>query len=157
MRAFILCIAALSSTPVLADANIYIDYRVYSVRTRPKPVTGYGAASINIVLHDNGTADNMIHARGKNPRTYETTNRALGPQKSGTQYRVIDQNTIERTFDDKTHTYIVNVKVAGKTCTATVSYKLKPGQKDYEAFSSELGVMAHYSILRGEDVTCSIR
>jgi hypothetical protein len=157
VRFLIVCLSAfISSHAFAADINIFVDYRVHAVRVSPKPSDGIGKASINIVLHEDGTAEDVITAYGKNPKTLELKKRALGSHPTGVEYHVIDNNTIERTFSDTTFLYVIRVKVEGKSCTAHVDYKLNPAQKEYVTRSPELGVTAHYSTLQMVDAKCTI-
>ncbi|MDB5636838.1 MAG: hypothetical protein JWP51_1746 [Bradyrhizobium sp.] len=137
------------------DTAISVKYKTHAKRLRPKPVEGDGAGNIHIVLHANGTVDDVVEGEGKNAKKWELKNRKLGAHK-GTRYRVIDEHTIERTFDERTFDYKVRIIVDGKSCKADVSYTLHPGHTEFVAYSPELGVMAYYSELKPFDVECKI-
>jgi hypothetical protein len=138
------------------DVHISVKYKTHAVRLRPKPVEGDGAGNIKIVLHTNGTVEDVVEGEGKNPKKWELKTRRLGNQKTGAQYHVIDRNTIERTFDNKSFTYAVKITVDGTSCKADVSYALKPGQKEFITYSPELGVTAYYSQIKSFDIDCKI-
>jgi hypothetical protein len=157
VRFIVLCVALLfSSRAFAADVNIFVEYRVHAVRVSPTPNDGIGKASINIILHENGTAEDVVTAYGNNAKTWQQEKRKLGSHPTGVEYHVTDSNTIERTFSDTTFFYVVRVKVDGKSCNAQVEYRLKPAQKEYITHSTELGVMAHYSTLEMVDSNCTI-
>jgi hypothetical protein len=158
VRFIAICIALfVSGQAFAADINIFVDYRVHAVRVSPKPSDGIGKASIDIVLHEDGTAEDVVAVYGKNAKTWELKKRAMGHQKSGVEYHITDNDTIERTFADTTFFYIVRVTVDGKSCKAQIDYKLKPNEKEYVTYSTELGVMAHYSLLEMASANCTIR
>jgi hypothetical protein len=159
VRLVLVCLGLLLASVSFAatsDTFIQVKYKTHAIRIRPKPVEGDGAANIKIVLHANGTVDDVVEGEGKHPKTWELTKRPLGNHKTGARYRVLNENTIERTFDGKTFAFKVRITVDGKSCKAEVSYTLNPGEKEFEAYSPELGGMAHYSALRPFDVECKI-
>jgi hypothetical protein len=138
------------------DIHISVRYKTHAIRLRPKPVEGDGAGNIKIVLHANGTVDDVVEGEGKNAKKWELKKRSLGVHKAGVQYRVVDRNTIQKTFADGTFVYDVKVVVDGNTCKADVSYTLKPGEKEFVTYSPELGVKAYYSQLKPFDIDCKI-
>jgi hypothetical protein len=135
-----------------SDTHISIHYRAKSVRVRPTPRTGGGDVDFGIVLHANGTVeDNYSVKDGK----HGSSKSKLGPSK-GLVYRVLDSGTITRTADLGTHYHKITIHTSGKNCTADVEFILKPGEKEYLEFSTELKTMAFFSSLRTEYVTCVI-
>jgi hypothetical protein len=153
-----LCVMLSASAAYAAsgDTLIAISYKTHAVRLRPKPASGDGAGAVRIVLHANGTVDDVVEGKGKNAKKWEMKSRKLGAQKSGAQYRILDKNTIERTFSDSTFLYIVKIMVDGKSCKADVVYTLKPGQKEFVMYSPDLGKRAYYSEVKPFDVDCRI-
>jgi hypothetical protein len=85
-------------------------------------------------------------------RRNELKKRSLGVHKAGVQYRVVDRNTIQRTFADGTFVYVVKVVVDADASKADVSYTLKPGENEFAAYSPQLGVKAYYSQLKPFDI-----
>lgn len=128
------------------------------MRVRPQPNAGVGAVSLHVVLHTDGTVDDVVEAKGgKNTKKWEMKERKLGSRKDfSAQWRVIDSNTLERKFAEATFDYTVKVAVNGKSCKADVGYALHAGQKEYVAQSAELDRLAYYSELRPFDVKCKI-
>jgi len=154
-------LAALVATTADAapgDTNITVSYKVWSVRLKPQPVKGDGAVALRVVLHADGTVDDVLEAKGgKNTKTYENKDRRLGSKRDFVaQWRVIDANTLERKTIDTTFDLTVKVMVDGKKCKADVGYTLHPGQKEYVVYSPQLKQMAHYSELRPHEVRCKI-
>jgi hypothetical protein len=134
------------------DTHISIHYRAKSERVRPTPRTGGGDVDFSIVLHADGTiADSYSVKDGK----HGSSKSKLGPSK-GPVYRVLDSGTVTRTVDLGTHYHKITIHTSGKNCTADVEFILKPGEKEYREFSTELKTMAFFSSLRTEYVTCVI-
>lgn len=139
------------------DTVILVSYKVNSVRVRPEPVTGVGEATLRVVLHADGTVDDVVEAKGKNAKQFELKKRKLGSHKdTSAQWRVINANTLERTFTDPASFAKWKITVDGKTCNAEVSFTLKPGEKEYIFYSPQLGKTAYYSEAKPFDVQCKI-
>ncbi|OQW58294.1 MAG: hypothetical protein A4S14_08150 [Proteobacteria bacterium SG_bin9] len=135
------------------DTNIYVHYKVNAVRVRPSARVGSATVDFRIVLRANGTVSDAFAVKDGLKGTAKVK---LGRQPKGVVYRVIDDSTIERTFDVGAHIHKLTVKVAGKNCTATSDYILKPGEKEFRDYSTELKQMAYFSSLKAEYVTCVI-
>lgn len=135
------------------DTNIYVHYKVNAVRVRPSARAGSATVDFRIVLQANGTVSDAFAVKDGLKGGVKIK---LGRQPKGVVYRVIDDSTIERTADVATHMHKLTVKVAGKNCTATSDYVLKPGQKEFREYSTELKQMAYFSSLKAEYVTCVI-
>jgi len=148
---------ATAADAATSDTVIAINYKVNTVRIKPEPATGVGEGALHVVLHADGTVDDVIEGKGKNAKKWELKKRKLGNHKDkSAQWRVIDANTIERTFVDPAHVSRWKIVVDGKSCKAEVSYTLKPGHKEYIFYSPQLGKMAHYSEIKPFDVQCKI-
>lgn len=135
------------------DTNIYVHYKVNAVRVRPSFRVGSATVDFRIVLHANGTVKDAFAVKDGQKGGAKVK---LGRQPKGVTYRVIDNSTIERTFDVGTHIHKLTVKVEGKNCTAASDYTLKPGKKEFRDYSTELKQLAYYSSLKAEYVTCVI-
>ena len=140
------------------DTFISVAYKVKAVRIKPQPSAGVGSVALHVVLHPDGTVDDVVEAKGgKNTKKWELKERKLGSQKDfSAQWRVIDANTLERKFAERTYDYIVRVVVQGKSCKADVTYALHAGQKEYVSHSAQLDQIAYYSELKPFDVKCRI-
>jgi hypothetical protein len=139
------------------DTHIAIKYQIRSTRVRPTPAQGSTTVNIKIILHANGTVEDVIGAEGDKPKQWELKSRKLGHHATGAEYRVIDKNTIVRTFaDPKTHVYTVRIAVNGSSCKADVTFTLKPQQTEFAVYSTKLGTTAYYSQLEPFDTECKI-
>jgi len=138
------------------DTNIHVTYKVASTRVRPSPIEGDGSGSLRVILHADGKVDDVVEGEGKYAKRWEMKDRKLGPQDSGAQYRVIDRNTIVRTSSSPTHTFTVRITVSGTSCRANVTYTLKPGHREFEVYSPQLGTAAFYSKLSPHSISCRI-
>jgi|EndMetStandDraft_4_1072995.scaffolds.fasta_scaffold411024_1 hypothetical protein len=162
MRALVclpIMLLATAADAATGDAMISVSYKVKAVRLRPQPNAGVGAVSVRVVLHADGTIDDVVEAKGgKNTKKWEMKDRKLGERKDfSAQWRVIDASTLERRSAEATFDYNVKVVVSGKACKADVSYTLHAGQKEYVTHSAELDRLAYYSELRPFDVKCNIK
>ena len=135
------------------DTNIYVHYKTKAVRVRPSFRAGTALVDFRIVLHANGTVDDVFAV--KDGQKGATKNR-LGVNPKNVAYKVIDASTITRATDLGTHFHKLTVRVSGKNCTAAVDFVLKPGRAEYKDYSTELKTMAYYSKLETEYVTCVI-
>ena len=151
------CAAFIFSGPAFADTVIDVKYDTKVKRLRPSPVEGTGGGKVKMILHENGKIDDVIESIGTKTRTDRNKNTRLGRTGSETTYKVIDKNTILRTFRSRTHTWEVKITVAGKICNADVKYTLLPGQTEFAIFSPSLGVLAYYSDVTPTNIQCSIQ
>ena len=118
----------------------------------PYSRTGSVDIDFGIVLHANGTVEDTYSVKdGK----HGSSKGKLGPSR-GLVYRVLDSGSVTRTTDRGTHYHKITVHASGKNCTADVDFILKPGEKEYSDFSSELKTTAYYSSFTVEYVTCVI-
>ena len=153
----LLILFATAADAAPGDTVITINYKNKAVRVRPQPTEGVGEVSLHIVLHANGTVDDVVEGKGKNAKKWELKKRKLGAHKDkSAKYRVIDANTIERTFADRNFVYAVKIVVDGKSCKADVGYTLDPGQKEFNVYSPQLGKLAYYSEIKPFDIQCKI-
>lgn len=157
LLALLIVLATPTAYAASGDTNIAVKFKVHSTRVRPTPHEGVGSTNIKIVLHANGTVEDVVELEGKKPKQLELRSRRLGYQVTGTEYRVIDHNTIVRTVAGaKTHIITMSVVVDGSSCKADVTFALKPGQKEFETYSTGLGTVAYFSELKPFDVECKI-
>lgn len=148
---------ATAADAATGDTVISVTYKVDTVRIRPEPAKGAGEGELHVVLHADGTVDDVVWGKGKNAKKWELKKRKLGSRSGkSAQWRVIDANTLERTFVDPAHVSKWKIVVDGKSCKAEISYTLKPGRKEYIFFSPQLGKTAYYSEAKPFDVQCRI-
>jgi hypothetical protein len=136
------------------DTRISVHYRTKGVRIRPTPHTGGVDVDFTIVLHADGTvADSYVVKDGE----HNSRNIRLGaaPQ-SGPAWRVLDSGAITRSVDLGTHFHKMAIRTSGKNCKADVEFILKPGMKEYRAYSAQLKGMAFFSSIDVEYATCVI-
>lgn len=141
-----------------ADVNIHLEYTTHVYRVRPKPGTKTSTLKSDIVLHPDGRIEENLQHLGRHLRTELIKNQKLGDNPASIlQFRVIDENTISRTFDDGVLSGVTKIAVDGKTCKATVELKMNPTLKEYQDYSTELGEKAYYRDLKVLQAKCTIR
>lgn len=155
---FLVLLFSIEASAASGDTNIFVSYKIDTTRLRPSPVSGVGEVSLRAVLHSDGTVDDVVEAKGgKNTKQWQLNDRKLGGQKDfKPQWRVIDENTLERKSSERTYDLIVRVIVKGKNCKADVAYALHPGQKEYVVYSTQLDQIAYYSKLKPFALKCKI-
>jgi hypothetical protein len=148
---------ATAAEAATGDTVITVASKAMTTRIKPQPGTGVGEASVSIVLHADGTVDEVLEGKGKHAKKWEVKKRRLGSQKEGAvQLRVLDKNTIERTSGGPTHVLSIKILVDGPSCKADVAYTMKPGAKEMVMYSTGLGKMTHYSEIKPFEVKCTI-
>jgi hypothetical protein len=161
MRLFLLCIALLSSSAALAeigDTNIHVEYVTNAYRIRPKPGLKTTTIKLDIVLHANGNVEDLVLVQGPHPRKSGAKDRKLGENRASlVQYRIIDESTILRTFDDGVQAVSVKIELKkSKGCEATVKFTINPTLKEFQDYSTELGTKAFYRDLKVLRTKCTI-
>jgi hypothetical protein len=69
-------------------------------------------------------------------------------------WRVLDDNTLLRTWTRAQHVETMRVTVSGNTCKATIAYELKPGFKEYQLPSIRDGRPLYFTALSAKDIAC---
>ena len=75
-------------------------------------------------------------------------------ERSQTNWRVLDDNTLVRTWNRAQHVETIRVTVSGNTCQATIAYELKPGFKEYQTPSIRDGRPLYFSSFAAQNITC---
>ena len=106
---------------------------------------------IQLILSGSGTVREV--GSGSNNSIQRSFN--SGGVLGNSRWRVRSKNQIERVTDNPTHYQLVLVTVNGRSCRATISLRMKPGQKTYTV----IGVAGGYvqsDRPRYENVRCAI-
>jgi hypothetical protein len=69
-------------------------------------------------------------------------------------WRVLDDNTLLRTWSRAQHFETMRVTVSGNTCKAAIAYELKPGFKEYQLPSIRDGRPLYFTALAAKDIAC---
>jgi len=147
------------TAPALAesgDTTITVRYRNSSVRVQPSYLESYSDIQTSMVLHSDSKINEQTSSSGARGQQTASVS-SLGGNSPGVTYRVVGPSKIQRVLVAKNYVQTMTVSVSGKSCTAQVENALKPGQKLYDAYSTQLGVSALYSTLKPVGVTCSIQ
>jgi hypothetical protein len=151
MKALLVLAVLLPSVAMADDTQIRlrIDYTSYRVKPQPRQTRNH----VNFVfsLKEDGSIQQEAKSAGAHGK--QTKSEA----KLGKNFRVVDEKTIERKteFNDRIQT--ITIKVAGNRCRATMTNELKPGFKEWESTSTELGAKAYYRDWKMASSTCTIR
>jgi hypothetical protein len=110
--------ALLTSGAALADntdIKIHVEYTTSAFRLRPKPGPERATTTLDIVLHPDGKVEDRFSEHGSHARKYSSRDGKLGENKASlTQYRVVDESTVLRTFDDGVLAGSTKIEVKGQ-------------------------------------------
>jgi hypothetical protein len=137
------------------DTVINIAVTVRTDRVRPEPSTGFSTPKWSFVLHKDKTVTDTYDSTGDRPLK-ETNLRKLGGKNEG-RFEVLGPDHLRRHSAGKTFTQQIDVFIKGPTCTAAYEMKLKPGFKEFELYSPQLGKTAYYRVIAMESATCEIK
>lgn len=155
-----ICLLPLGIAPSAAEdgeTRITVKMLIRAVRIRPSPSTGNASHEFSISLQPSNTVAEQ-YAGGGRFRANNSRVVPLGPQSSeaSVTYRVLGASTIQRIANYQTYVSTITISVTGRTCSATYKATLKPGHREFVAYSQELGVMASYSSFTLASATCEI-
>jgi hypothetical protein len=137
------------------DTVIDITVTVRTERVRPEPNTSRATPKWSFVLHKDKTVTDSYKIDGNHPLKSVNVRKLGGKNKS--RFEVIGPDHLRRHTDEKTFTQTIDVFIKGSTCTATYEIKLKPGFKEFELYSPQLGKTAYYRVMAMEEATCEIK
>ena len=132
-----------------AKINVRIEFSSYRVRPNPGPASSH--VDFVVGLRDDGSVSQDYQETGHYARHVSSDSRL------GQGMHVVDANTLARTINFKDRVNVLTIKVAGKTCHATLTNTLKPGFDSFEANSSHSGGTAFYRDWRQTSSTCTIQ
>jgi hypothetical protein len=135
-----------------AEADVTIVYHVYvrSMRETPAREMTSGTFRGTLILKENGVVNAQGTDLGQTPRTTSSQDRL------GSDYRVIDANTIRRTITNPNYLQTVTIHVKGSSCWIERTIKLQPGQKYFEFYSPKYASNQKYSSSDMVRATCEI-
>lgn len=138
--------------PTAAFAEAKINVRIFFTTYRVSPNPGPASNHVDFVvgLKDDGSVSQDYQETGPHARHVSTDS------KLGQGMRVVDANTLTRTIDFKDRVNTLTIKVAGKTCQATLTNTLKPGFNAFEARSTKYGGTGLYRDWKQTSSTCTI-
>ena len=155
MLALVVTFAALLVSARDASATtISVSFTLHVKRIAPEAYDGPFKASFTLVLDERGGVTERYDSSGRYGKKNQKTEVKLGETGSTTTYRVVDQDTIERSVNWADHTDLFTVKVSGKTCS--MSFDQKKSGPTFKSFSTALGVMATYTSMRLVNSSCAI-
>jgi hypothetical protein len=106
---------------------------------------------IQLILSGSGTVREVVSGSNSSIQRSFNSGGVLG----NSRWCVRSKNQIERVIDNPTHYQLFLVTVNGRSCRATISLRMKPGQKTYTV----IGVAGGYvqsDRPRYENVRCAI-
>ena len=158
--------AVLSGAMMLAAApadaaEIVVSWTLAHQEVRPQLAARTSAVSIRLNLQGGSTISERSQAmntRGQtNTGNREGQFRAAMGNRGNVTWRVQNAKTLVRTSEGPQHTMTVRVSTIGENaCRATVSYRLKPGFREYLLKRISNGEAMFVSSMRAEDIKCAV-
>jgi len=139
-------------------AEIVVSWHEVQEEVRPKPHTAWADKSLRLDLQGGSAISQTGSAtdrRGKS--SGGSASGQLGTQMKKSTWQVQDSKTLVRTQDQAQQIQVVRVRTTSdNTCSAEVSYHLKPGFREYLLHRISNNEEVFYSSLRAENVSCRI-
>jgi hypothetical protein len=130
------------------DISIHVDFVVRQERISPEPKIVTPTIQLHFVLHEDGSADEASHTGGKHPFDAKRTS------KLGQHLKVVNANTIKRSWKVGAQTREITITTEGQSCTAKA--EIKNGAGEFKSFSTDLNTTALYRNSTVESTTCKI-
>jgi hypothetical protein len=150
-------------TETATAAEIVVSYTTVEHEVRPRQGIWNVTVQIRLTLRGGNLVGEVVHADnlhgGTRTVSREGTFRESIERGSVTptkvSWRVGESNTLVRTADAPQHIQTMRVYMTSDmTCRAEVSYRLKPGFKEYKFTSIKLGVPIYESSIYAKNITC---
>ena len=145
-----------------SDTQIKLQYGIKATWAENPNVPGVKAGlsgisrhNVTIVLKKDGEISEAYQGSGKFVLV-KKNDAVLGADGATLQYKVIDENTIQRISTSETHVQSITVRVAGRSCSMQFEIALKPGKQVYVAFSQSKGQPLNYRSFELADSSCAI-
>ncbi len=156
--ALVVCTAALATA-----AEITVSWTEVQQQVRPLARVNSVSKSIRLTLQGGNAISDHFEARNMRGRTFNTAvdgrlREGMGLGRSTVAWRVGDSKTLVRTASLPQYTLTVRVRTLSDTsCAATVSYRLKPGFREYRMRSIAGPEPVFLSSISPQQVACSVR
>ena len=132
------------------DVTIKVDFVVKTERLSPEPMTVHPHTSFGIVLHPNGTVDEINKVSGKFGKTVEKS------AKLGTRFRVVDNHTLAREWHVGVQKRTLTIQTSGNTCVANLKMAMPEGKSEFETPAADFGTMGRFRDAEVESIDCAI-
>lgn len=147
-------------------AEIVVSYTTVEHESRPRQGGLWNSAvRIRLKLQGGNLIEEMVHAKNQRgqARTISRQGRFRETMFRGSanpvsvSWGVEDSKTLIRTTNFLQHTDTIRVFITSDTtCRAEVSFRLKPGFREYRFISIGLGVPIYLSSIRAKNITCRV-
>jgi hypothetical protein len=160
----LLSLALLGTGATAASAaEIIVSWTSVQHEIRPRQATWRVAVNVRLTLRGGNTISESTQSESGQRRTGSTREGqfrqaiAGGQNRVNVTWRVQDARTLVRTSDLPQHTLTVRVTTTADTsCTASVSYRLKPGFREYRGTRISNGEPTFMSAMHAEEIRCAI-
>jgi hypothetical protein len=144
-------------------AEIEVSWLEVQQQVRPKKATGHTRKAVRLTLAADGKV--AEHYSATNRRGQANTGvgegrfrETIGPPKRGrVSWQVENQKTLVRSWDREQHVEIIRVTAnSDSSCRAEISFRLKPGFREYLAYTISSGKPAYHSAISATQVKCTV-
>ena len=159
MAAVLLLLAAGSIGDRAAAAEIVVSWTEVQQEVRPRPGFNRVSKSIRLSLRGGNVISDSFVATNGPKSSYRTNAGRLGnsidfSSESKATWSVKDSKSLVRTQDRAQHASVITVTTQSDTsCSATISYALKPGFQEYRLVRVS-GHVVYLRSLSAENVSC---
>ena len=112
------------------------------------------AFTATVILSGRGHVEETSHGRNT---IGQTETKQFAQDLGGARWQVMGQNRLQRTIDYENHYQILRIAVNGRSCTTSVTTRLKPGKTTYILRNLGNGRPYVEQKPRYENLTCAIR
>lgn len=144
-------------------AEIVVSWTSVQNEIRPRQANWRVAVNVRLTLRGGNAISESVQSASGRRRTGSTREGqfreaiAGGQNRVNVTWRVQDARTLVRTSDLPQHTLTVRVTtIADTSCKASVSYRLKPGFREYRGTRMSNGEPMFMSAMHAEDIRCTI-
>jgi hypothetical protein len=142
-------------------AEVVVSWTEVQEQVRPKQFTGRVAKTVRLSLRGgNVIGENSVsvvgRGKGKSKDIDGRFGNSISSGKSRVSWSVQDSKSLVRTQDSPQQTQVIRITTQSDTaCVATVSFRLKPGFREYRLRRSD-GELMYFRSLSAENVSCRV-
>ena len=152
--------AGFSGAGEAGAVEFVISYVEVQNEVRPKQATWSVNKSVTVKLHGGNAISDSYSARTTSGYSASLSGEGkfrdsmVQGARSQTSWRVQDSNTLVRTWARAQHTETMRLSVSGKSCSATISYRLKPGFREYMTLAIRDRQPLYFSSISAQNISC---
>jgi hypothetical protein len=158
--AALLCASATAGAQNGGEVKIQVKYHEYLEQVRPVAKAFLRNQDIEVTLHNgNQVTERREWSRPDGQSLGQAESEgvfgsAAGSGRMSVNWRVSGRNSLVRNLEGPQHIEALRINVSGHSCTASVSYSLKPGFREY--LRTPHGELHYFSSIQATVDSCVI-